>query len=78
VACGVLTKDSRLPATAPVLTCHLAGSNSKLPELFDFADGGVRIGVGVSSLSDSSTVANESGSLPIFFPYCDFMIESIC
>jgi hypothetical protein len=78
VACGVLMKDSRLPATAPVLVRHLAGSNSKLPELFNFADGRVRISVGVSSLSDSSTVANESGSLPIFFLYCNFMIESIC
>jgi hypothetical protein len=78
VACGILVKDSRLPATAPILVCRLAGSNLKLPELFDFADGGVRIGVGISSLSDSSTVVNESGGLPIFFPYCDFMIESIC
>jgi hypothetical protein len=78
VACGALTRDVRLPATAPVLVCHLVGSNSKLPELFNFADGRVNIGIGISSRSNLSTVANESGSLPTFFLYCDFMSDPIC
>jgi hypothetical protein len=50
----------------------------KLPGLRDHVEGGVSLGVGVSSLSCSSTVTNEAGGLPILFPYCDFMSDSIC
>jgi hypothetical protein len=78
VSLGVLKKDARPSDIAPTLACRLEESSSKLPELFDCTEGSVSIGVGVSSLSCSSTVANESGSLPNFFPYCDFMRESIC
>ena len=78
-ALGVLVRNSESADTAPVLACRFGrGNSSKAPELLDRADGGVRLGVGVSSRPCSSTVAKESGSLPIFLPYCDFMWESIC
>jgi hypothetical protein len=77
-ALGVFTKEARLPEIAPSLICHLVGRTSKLPELHDRVEGGVSLGVGVSSLSCSSTVANEAGGLPILFPYCNFMSDSIC
>jgi hypothetical protein len=75
---GVLKKASRLSDTAPTLVCHLEESSSKLPELFNCAKGSVLISISISSLSCLSTLANDSDNLPIFFPYCDFMRESIC
>ena len=78
-ALGVLMRNSESVDTAPVLVCHFGhGNSSKPPELLDRADGGVKLGIGVSSQPCLSTVAKESGSLPIFLPYCDFMRESIC
>ena len=76
---GMLMCNSESVDTAPVLACRFGCGNSlKPPELLDRADRGVKLGIGVSSRPCSSTVAKESGSLPIFLPYCDFMRESIC
>ena len=77
-ALGVFAKEARFPEMAPSLICHLVGNTSKPPELGDCVKGGISLGVGVSSLSCSSTVVNEAGGLPILFPYCDFMSNSIC
>jgi hypothetical protein len=77
-ALGIFAKEARLPEIAPSLICRLVGRTSKPPELHDRVEGGVSLGVGVSSLSCSSTIANEAGGLPILFPYCDFMSDSIC
>ena len=78
-ALGVFMRNSESADTAPVLVCHFGcGNSSKPPELLDRTDRGVKLGVGVSSRPCSSTVAKESGSLPIFLPYCNFMRESIC
>ena len=78
-ALGMFMHNSEFADTAPVLVCRFGcGNSSKLPELLDRADRGVKLGVGVSSQPCSSMVAKESGSLPIFLLYCDFMRESIC
>ena len=76
VTLGELARKARLPA--PSVVRRLTESNSNLLEFVDCAEGGVSIGVGVSSLSCSSTSANEAGGLLSFFPYCDFISESIC
>ena len=78
-ALGVLMRNSESTDTAPVLVCRFrCGNSSKPPELLDRADGGVKLGIGVSSQPCLSMVVKESGSLPIFLPYCNFMRESIC
>ena len=77
-ALGVFAKEARLPEMAPSLACRLEGRISKPPELGDRIEGGVSLGVGVSSLSCLSTVVNKAGGLPSLFPYCDFMSNSIC
>ena len=76
---GMFVCNSESVDTAPVLACHFGCENSSKPlELLDRADRGVKLGVGVSSQPCSSTVVKESGSLPIFLLYCNFMRESIC
>ena len=77
-AIGVFAKEARFPEIAPSLICRLVGNTSRPPKLGDLFEGGVSLGVGVSSLSCSSTIANEVGGLPILCPYCDFMSDSIC
>ena len=78
-AAGVLVSDAESPEIALVLECRFKHWNlSKLPELKDCADGGVSIGVGVSSHSSSSTIVNEAGGLPTFLLNWDFMSDSIC
>ena len=57
-ALGMLVCNSESTDTAPVLVCRFGCRNSsKPPELLDRADGGVKLGVGVSSKA-----VHESGS----------------
>ena len=76
-ALGIFMKEAGFPEIAPLICC-LVGNTLKPPELGDHVKGGISLGVGVSVLSCSSTIANEAGGLPILFPYCDFMSDSIC